>query len=58
MSKPTDDQDLHDWRRDNRKSHKQIIDKITRQRRKEADEVLRRYDDERVDDAEPMPRID
>lgn len=57
MTKPTDDQDLHDWRRDSRKSHKQLTDKITRQRRKEADDVLRRYDDERVDDVEPPPRI-
>lgn len=55
----TDDQDLYDWKHQrNRKSAKQLSDRLTRQRRDDADELLRRYEDERVDDLEPVPRID
>ena len=55
----TDDQDIGDWKRQrNRKSAKQLSDRLTRQRRDDADELLRRYEDERVDDRESVPRID
>lgn len=57
----TDDQDLHDWKRDrNRKSLKKLEEQMRRQRRLEAEEVHRRYEEERQqrNDAQPFPRID
>lgn len=57
----TDDQDLLDWKRErNRKSVKQLNDRLRRQRRKEIADLLSRYGHElpAIDDLEPPPKID
>lgn len=57
----TDDQDLFDWKRErNRKSAKQLNDRLRRQRREEISDVLSRYGHEMpsIDDLEPPPKID
>ena len=56
----TDDQDLYDWKHQrNRKSAKQLSDRLTRQRREETEDILSRYGHNLpMDDLEPPPRID
>lgn len=60
MRRPTDDQDLGDWKMErNRKALRQAAERLRWRERERRDELARRLDEYGGEaDREPVPRID